>query len=226
MENIKEYVIGFVEGRVNYHEFMDNCLSSPEIYDWANSIAPEGMTVEKCTYNEKYQLIKCERVPYDIRILMGKGGSYPYTLGYALNLQGYLEQLLIKAFPDETVTSGPELGDLFDFILDAAPEYVDGPEIHKACIFEKIIETLPQGLSKTKRIKLFKEELKKVFYLEGKSYPHWVQAAEWPVSPSGKPMRFIGQKRRRGKEYENTLYTDFFFEDVDTGETRTVEQFT
>jgi hypothetical protein len=43
---------------------------------------------------------------------------------------------------------------------------------------------------------------------------------------NGKPMRFVEQKRKKGKEYANMLYTQFFFEDVDTGETHVIDQFT
>ena len=43
---------------------------------------------------------------------------------------------------------------------------------------------------------------------------------------NGKPLRFVEQKRKKGKEYANMLYTQFFFEDVDTGETRVIDQFT
>jgi hypothetical protein len=39
-------------------------------------------------------------------------------------------------------------------------------------------------------------------------------------------MRFVEQKRKKGKEYAEMLYTQFFFEDVETGEIRVIDQFT
>ena len=78
----------------------------------------------------------------------------------------------------------------------------------------------------SKRIKEVKSRIKAAFHVSGIIYPRWVQEAEWPVSPNGKPMKFVKQKRKKGKEYENMLYTLFYFEDVDTGEERVVEQFT
>jgi hypothetical protein len=79
---------------------------------------------------------------------------------------------------------------------------------------------------KNKRIKEVKSRIKEAFHVSGIIYPRWVQEAEWPLSASGKPMKFVGQKRKKGKEYEGMLYTLFYFEDVDTGEERVVEQFT
>lgn len=67
---------------------------------------------------------------------------------------------------------------------------------------------------------------KKEFHIEGMKYPRWIQGGEWPVSKSGKPVRFIEQKRKKGKEYSTMLYTQFFFEDVETGEIRVIDQFT
>jgi hypothetical protein len=36
----------------------------------------------------------------------------------------------------------------------------------------------------------------------------------------------VDQKRKKGKSYEMMMYTEFWFEDVETGEQRVVEQFT
>ena len=68
--------------------------------------------------------------------------------------------------------------------------------------------------------------MKELFPVTGKRFPRWVQEAEWPIAPSGKPMRFVEQKRGKGPEYDMTVYTHFVFEDVDTGEIRVVDQFT
>ena len=59
-----------------------------------------------------------------------------------------------------------------------------------------------------------------------KKYPRWVQEAEWPIVPSGKPMRFLEQKKAKGKAYAETMLTHYVFEDVDTGEQRVIDQFT
>ena len=68
--------------------------------------------------------------------------------------------------------------------------------------------------------------IKELFHIESNKYPRWIQSPEWPIGENGVPMRFVSQKRKKGKEYETILYTEFLFEDVKTGEQRVVEQFT
>ena len=80
-------------------------------------------------------------------------------------------------------------------------------------------------MPKAKRKKQIIELIKKEFHIEGTKYPRWVQGGEWPVTKNGKPLRFVEQKRKKGKDYENMLYTIYVFEDVDTLEVRTIEQF-
>ena len=62
--------------------------------------------------------------------------------------------------------------------------------------------------------------------MRDKKYPRWVQYAEWPASASGKPMRFVEQKKAKGKVYAEIMLTHYTFEDVDTGEQRVIDQFT
>ena len=65
-----------------------------------------------------------------------------------------------------------------------------------------------------------------MFHIDGKNYPRWINEPEWPVSSSGIPLRFVDQKKKKGIEYDTMLYTEYYFEDVDTGEKRVVSQFT
>ena len=69
--------------------------------------------------------------------------------------------------------------------------------------------------------KQFKEEIKNIFNIEKCKYPRWVQSPEWPISDSGKPMRFVKQITDK-----NTQITRFVFEDVDTKQETIIEQFT
>ena len=93
-------------------------------------------------------------------------------------------------------------------------------------IIDGIIASVPEDMPVSKRKKAIKEKIKEAFPCKTKKYPRWVQSEEWQISECGKPMRFIEQKRKKGKEYKDTLHTEFYFEDVDTGEIRIVEQFT
>ena len=59
-----------------------------------------------------------------------------------------------------------------------------------------------------------------MFHIEGRRFPFWIQEAEWPVSATGKPMKFISQKSVYQVEVKQ-----YIFEDVDTHEQVIVEQF-
>ena len=115
---------------------------------------------------------------------------------------------------------------LYQLMKDLYPEYIEGPEIDESGIIEAIVEQVSDSLPKAKRKKQIKELIKKEFHIVGTKYPRWVQGGEWPVSKSGKPMRFVEQKRKKGKGFENMLFTVYIFEDVETLEQRIIEQFT
>ena len=166
-----------------------------------------------------------ETYPYDVR-RMAERQKTTTRLGYQLNLQGWLCRLMEQLFPEETFHRDNTLSEKHSFLLDACPEYIGGVEVEEAGIIEDILDSVPETLSESKRIKEVKSRIKKAFHVSGIIYPRWVQEAEWPVSPNGKPMKFVKQKRKKGKAYEGMLYTLFYFEDVDTGEERIVEQFT
>jgi len=175
-------------------------------------------------FEKKYNTV--QEVPYNVKTMYEHMTMRAYgRLGACLNLQGYLFGFMRDFLHEENLVRDEALGERRSFMIDVCPEYIDGVEIDEADIIEKIIAEVPENLPKTKRKKEIKEKIKAAFHIDGK-YPRWVQGGEWPVSASGKPMRFIGQKRKKGKGYENMLYTIYTFEDVDTGEIRTVEQFT
>ena len=199
----------------------DLVLRSPANYkpDYVAHMA-EGV---RTLFTREYQTV--EKLPYDVR-RMAERQKTTTRLGYQLNLQGWLYWLMEQLFPEEIFVRDNTLSEKHSFLLDACPEYIGGVEVEEAGIIEDILDSVPETLPKSKRIKEVKSRIKEAFHVSGIVYPRWVQEAEWPVSPSGKPMRFVKQKRKKGKEYENMLYTLFYFEDVDTGEERIVEQFT
>ena len=174
-------------------------------------------------FTETYRAF--EIFPYDVR-RMAERQKTPDRLGHQLNLQGWLCRLMEQLFPEETFVRDNTLSEKHSFLLDACPEYIGGVEVEEAGIIEAILDSVPETMPKSKRIKEVKSRIKEAFHVSGIIYPRWVQEAEWPVSPNGKPMKFVKQTRKKGKEYENMLYTLFYFEDVDTGEERIVEQFT
>lgn len=226
---MKQFWIDFAEGRISVPEMLERTTAAPSLLDWFNTIVPEGTVtcvVHKETDETGYTRYIPENVPFTVQIMLreelAKGGRS--NLAHNLNIHSCLSRILVEAFPEDGIVIDETLEKKFDFMLDACPEAVDGPEVEQ--VIEDLLESLPAELSRTKRVKLFKEKVKEVFPTAAGKWPRWIQGGEWPLGTNGKPMRFVEQKRKKGKEYANMLFTQYFFEDVDTGETRVIDQFT
>ena len=202
------------------HNFK-SVLDDPSKY--RSSYVKHMCTSVKKFFEEKYFVVK--KIPYDVRIAYSNNKTNSKLWTY-VNIQSWLYDLMTEIYPDECIEQDEALEQKASFMMDVCPEYIEGHEIDEAGIIEALIEQVPESLPKSKRKKQIKELIKKEFHIEGTKYPRWVQGGEWPVSKSGKPMRFIEQKQKKGKEYAEMLYTQFFFEDVETGEIRVIDQFT
>ena len=99
--------------------------------------------------------------------------------------------------------------------LAAVGDYFEGPEVEH--IVEKIIEETAKIEPRSKRLKEAKQRIKNTFHVEGNRRPWWIQGPEWPCGKHS-PMKYISRK----KIPDGIAY---LFEDVDTGEQRTVEQY-
>ena len=214
MENVKNYVIDFIEGRVDADEFIKTCQTDPTIFDWIQSIVPKDEIYEQVIIvtEPKYEEI-CKEVPYDIRLVFKEyvledRGSY---LSKKMNFHAEISRLVTEAFPREDIEEDESLSELFDFLLDACPEYLLSVDIEGSGILEQLMEEFPETMPKTKRIKAFKEKLKTMFYIEGNKFPRWIQESEWPLSKTGKPTKFLRQKSKGEVSY-------YYFLDMDTGE--------
>ena len=226
---MKQFWIDFAEGRITVPQMLERTNTETALLDWFNTIVPEGTVtcvVRKETDETGYTRYFPENVPFTVQTMireeLGKGGRS--NLAHCLNIHSCLSRILTEAFPEDGIVIDETLEKKFDFMLDACPEAVDGPEVQQ--VIEDLLASLPADLPKGKRVKLFKEQVKEVFPTAAGKWPRWVQGGEWPLGAKGKPMRFVEQKRKKGKEYANMLYTQYFFEDVDTGEQRIIDQFT
>ncbi|MBQ8834276.1 MAG: hypothetical protein IJ001_05060 [Oscillospiraceae bacterium] len=231
MDEMKKYWVDFAEGKISVSEMLKQTEERPELLEWLTKIADPKFK----TYTTQTEIGKDFYVchppiehPFNaklqIQVYVYEGQGSRSRLGRYLNVHSLFSRVITTAFPDDAIAVDKTLDEKFCFMLDACPQYIGGPEVDH--FLDELLEEIPAGLSKTRRIRLYKEKIKALFPLAGKKYPHWVQDAEWPISPSGKPMRFVEQKRKKGKEYAQTLYTHFIFEDVDTGEVRIIDQFT
>ena len=196
-------------------------LNNPSKYK--SSYVQEMCIAVKDFFEEKFMTV--QEIPYNVKTVYTHNKTNSKLWTY-VNVQSWLYQLMTDLYPDDTINKDNTLHEKASFMMDVCPEYIDGHEIDEAGIIEAIIEQVPESLPKEKRKKQIKELIKKEFHIVGTKYPRWVQGGEWPVSKSGKPMRFVKQKRKKGKEYQDMLYTIYVFEDPDTLEKRIIEQFT
>ncbi len=95
----------------------------------------------------------------------------------------------------------------YNFLLDIQPTWLN---IDDDIIFQKILDEIPQNLSKTQRIKIGKEKIKELFRYD-KTYPRWVQNPEWPIV-NGKPLVFSHQEQM----LNDNFHTYYCFYDEDT----------
>lgn len=223
----KQFWVDFAEGRIDVPAMLAETEKRPELLDWLTGVADpkfKTVVVHKGTDEGGFPTYTPEELPFDAKLEIEEdihkdpGGQ----LGKFLNIHSMFSRIMTTAFPEDGIVIDQTLGEKFNFMLDACPEYIGGPEVDH--LLDALLEELPADLSKTKRVKLYKEKVKALFPMAGKKYPRWVQEAEWPISSTGKPMRFVEQKK--GKDYKTTMQTHFIFEDVDSGDQRVVEQFT
>ena len=227
MDKIKNYLIDFAEGRVSVPDFLAYCESNPQVLDFLTEIAASSfktVVVHKSVDEDGVPWYTPEELPFDAKLCIEEEMKCGGTLGKYLNIHHQFSRVLISAFPEENITMDDTLGEKFSFMLNACPEYIGGPDVD--FLLEDLMESLPENLSKTKKIKLYKERVKELFHIEPKKYPRWVQDPEWPLGEDGVPMKFIAQNRKKDGRYEACLFTEFIFEDVKTGKQITVEQFT
>ena len=104
----------------------------------------------------------------------------------------------------------------YDVLIFIQPSWVDVVDD----TLDKIVYEIPKDLSKAKQIAWGKQRVKELFRYD-KSYPRWIQGAEWPIV-NGKPLVFSHQERVKGEDWR-VLY---YFYDPYTKEQTVVEQFT
>lgn len=195
-------MISFAEGDMSAGEFQGQLISNKEVY--------------KPLYDEYFD---CHRLLY----LQKYGFSlYDYTVDRNVNTiygRYCLQDSTCKVLEQHNIvfSETSKYTDDFRFSLNCIPSYLEGVRTEEY-IDREILSKLSDDLSKTKKLQLAKQEIKRHFRWQ-KSFPHWIQAGEWPIV-NNKPLLFIEQKRNKTKDG-----TDFYFLNEETGETAVVEQY-
>ena len=225
MNEYKEFLKDYLEGRVSCEEFMER-LKREKAFD--------QYILDLWFWRPPYYLIRENlpvynqvRIPYNsyleyldmvlyfsyLDCIGMKSYKKGLTLRARLNTKGYITDIYKFNFPEETLQIDESESVLRLFLLQYCPESVYSMDVDESGILERLYENLPQDLPKTKRGKLFREEVKKLFYIEDNNFPHWIQSSEWPLSKTGKPTKYLRSEKVYKGEGRN-----YYFLDVDTGE--------
>lgn len=212
MNTIEEMLTGQIE----ISEFIALLKSDPTLQNEIRNLVPP-----EAAHNRSHPLWEQQRISYmafqdcgyDFLRFVCRFSRLDGSIGENLNLWGPIYRVYSYYHPDLPYTM--MYHDMFGLYLDAARDCFEGPEVES--IVEKIVKDAMEIKTKGKRRQRVKEDVERVFHVTDKKRPRWIQGAEWPMGVNS-PMKYISQKR-------TGELVEYFFEDVDTGACRTVEQF-
>lgn len=208
-------------GNIDMEQFLKKLQDDPELQEYIRRLVPEEAKEDPSHVFWKsvsYPSVKRDHFDY-YRFIFRMANSDLWAshpdgrIGKYLNIFSLLKKAYLYYYPDIVCTRRYE--DVFDVYLDAVGDCFEGPEV--CALVEQIILDAMQLSAKTKRVKQARTVLRDVFHIEGSKRPRWIQGPEWPIG-SRSPMQFTGQK----KAGETVDYT---FQDVDTGDIRTIRQY-
>lgn len=197
-------VFDFAQGKLTHEEFELELSLDPEIWTWVQALVPEDIDSPDCGFRSLYGNMKgFETNHYKVK-------STILSFGYNGHLAHSLISALIKYhYPNIVSQSPPDHSDAE--ILDKLKmDYIGGSEV------DDLIADILLDF-RGKKNKEIKKALSDAFPCATKRIPQWVQEPEWPVC-NGVPMRFIKQ------ENDGDLF-QYLFEDIKTGEQRTISQY-
>ena len=212
-------VVDYIEGRVEPAIFEQMLCEDVALYDFLQSLVPCGKEIGD--YDVQLGEYKVE--PYTINGILKQyealdQGGPKGTPAYHYYIHTEIVNLVRTAFPDMQITPDDKPKQRKWLAMEACPDYIGGKEVAENNIIGKILDGIPQELSKTKKLQEAKARIKAVFHIEGKNYPRWIQPPEWPVK-NGVPLKYIKTIKIESE------YVQHYFEDVASGEIRVVDDF-
>lgn len=135
------------------------------------------------------------------------------SLGDNLNIFGSISRVYMYRKPKLSYTT--KHVDSYDLYLNVIKDCFDGPEVRG--LVEQIIRDAITIQTKKGRLDAAKKEIQLMFHTTDSKKPRWIQGPQWPMGIKT-PMRFLSQKRK-GE------FVQYLFLDIDTNQTRIIEQF-
>lgn len=204
-------IIDFVSGKLTYSEFETLFTDDPTIWDIAQTLlTPEIMNDKDHAFWSKSTRSRLESNNYSVQYACL---SFGYDIVSRVITHKMLGELVSYQYPDIVLCEPPEfsVNDLRDKL---GMEYLGGAEVDS--LIDEILSKR-NGISTGKFVNMAKQELRALFHLIPRKYPRWAQEPEWPMGEKT-PMEFCSQTR------EGECIR-FIFRDVDTKETKVIEQF-
>ena len=213
----KQFWIDFLSGKFSV-EKMIKCINSDKKYlEWFKGIVPSGekMFITQTEILHDGNTVSIKEVDFDLEKYIDYMWNFKGKTKIAreYNIFGKIAGVIKDAFPYENIEIDDTLKNRFILLIDVCPDYIGGQEAE--LVVEKILDTNPNTSKKE-----LKNIIKDTFYIVGKNYPKWIQNPEWPISKNGRPMKFIKSEHDEKNEIQR-----YIFEDIDTKEISTVEQF-
>ena len=196
----KQFWVDFVEGRIDVPAMLAETEKRPELLDWLTGIADpkfKTVVVHKGTDEGGFPTYTPEELPFDAKMEIEEdihkdpGGQ----LGKFLNIHSMFSRIMTTAFPTDGIVIDQTLGEKFNFMLDACPEYIGGPEVDH--LLDALLEEIPADLSKTKRVKLYKEKVKALFPWRARNTPAGSRRPRGPFPPPASPCALWSRRRAR-----------------------------
>ena len=200
--------------QISMKDFLDIVFTNPDLISSINSLVPKE-AVNNCAHPlwTKFSYAAMEKASFKLWDEIKNIAKFNNTLGDNLNIFGNIKYFYCYAHPGFQPTSKYE--DEFNLLLDVAGESYGGPEVDG--MINDIISEYACITPKTRRIREAKEKIALTFHVFEKKRPRWINGAEWPMGISS-PMQFVESKLiKEGKAYS--------FQDVDTGDIRTIVQY-
>ena len=188
MENIKQLIKDFLEGKIDIIEFKELCNKDDSIYGFLQKIIdniktnngiieeypfPSDISPEGIHYSDEEisYLLQPETDPsleygcpphYNSvkQMLNYEWNSYTTNVRTASGALEFFNEVLVIYYQiDKTVIPTEKYSDEYDFVLQVIPEYLEGGDA-EIYIQEHIIPLFPATMKKTLRIKAVKQKIK------------------------------------------------------------------
>ena len=203
-----------LSGEMEMKDFVYLMENDKSLQKYIRELIPEEMRKNpKHPIWEKYCFETMENNDFDILKVIAK---YPKTndvIGDNVNIFGIFKRFYGFLHPEIKCTT--KYYDEHSLYLSAIGDSFEGEEVTE--YIERIVKKSINITPKSKRIKETKEQIKQLFHVTDNKRPRWIQNAEWPAGKNS-PMKYLYRKSiPDGSEY--------YFEDVDTGEVRKIVQF-